>query len=462
MKFCERPFNFIHLDPNGGCRLCAWTDISIGNLVYQDLEDIWNSESAVKIREAIKKGNFEYCRKTSCPFLENDSLPEIEAEVVKNIEPEQLPTKYSVACDFTCNHSCPSCRNEIFRPDEEYKKNLNIILEKILPYLNRAETEKIITDGNGDCFASPYIMNMLEQLRPKNKACRITFETNGALLDEEHWSRIEHLAEYWIQVTITPNSFVKTTFEYLNGGIHSYEKVMSNLLFVKALREKGIINWTRISIVLQERNFWEFPEFARRCLDEFAADEVVAKPLYRWFMLSQDDYWFKDIMNPMHPYHKEYLQMLENPILKDSRIFYWGAHNLHESRRHPAYIYKEYVEIIDKLLSDENSGKKIEKQLMSEKKDSVYLYGDTELTTAFCCILKDTNIQIKGIIARDISNKQKYGFTVHPLCDYVPMDEDVFIVMNYPFIKEILRDLHFKGFKGNVISVKDLVLNIYN
>ena len=43
MKFCSKPFEFIHLDPNGGCRLCAWTDINIGNLVDEALEDVWLS-----------------------------------------------------------------------------------------------------------------------------------------------------------------------------------------------------------------------------------------------------------------------------------------------------------------------------------------------------------------------------------------------------------------------------------
>lgn len=457
MKFCSKPFKFIHLDPNGGCRLCAWTDINIGNLVSQSLEEIWTSESANKIRDAIKNGNYEYCRKTSCPFLENDSLPDVDEEEIAKAEPETLPTEYSVACDFTCNHSCPSCRCKVFQPDEEYKKRLNIILEKILPYLNRAETEKILTDGNGDCFASPYIMNMLERLKPQNKKCRITFETNGALLDEAHWDRIKHLSDFWIQVTITPNSFVKTTFEYLNGGVHSYEQVMHNLKFVKALRKKEIINWIRISLVLQERNFWEFPEFARRCLEEFAADEVVAKPLYKWFMLSEDDYWFKDVMNPQHPYHQEYLRMLENPILKDSRIFYWGAHNLHESRKHPAYVYKEYAEIMDTLFSDEDFGRKIENQLLSQKIKEVYLYGDTEITAAFIRILKDTKIQIKGLIARDIVHKEKCGIAIQSLCEYDPMNSDTVIIMNYAYAEKIIRDLHFQGFNGTVLLINDLL-----
>ena len=455
MKFCDKPFNSLHLDPNGGCRLCGWTDITIGDLCHQSLEEVWNSEEANKVREAIKHGNYEYCRKTSCHFLENDSLPDLDEKEIETIVLETLPTKFSVACDFVCNHKCPSCRNELFKPDEEYKKKLSIILEKILPYLNRKETEEIGTDGNGDCFASPYIM--LEQLRPQNKKCKISFETNGALLDKVHWDKIKHLSEYWIQVIITPNSFIKTTFEYLNGGVHSYNQVMNNLKFVKMLRKQENINWLSISIVLQERNFWELPEFVRRCLEEFAADEVVVKPIYKWFMLSEDDYWFKDVLNPQHPYHKEYLQMLDNPILDNPRVFFWGAHNLHESRKHPAYVYKEYAEMIDKLLWDSSVAKDIEEKLLAQNIKSVYLYGDTEVTPVFDYALKNTSIHIDGIIARYCFHEENRGLGIIPFEEYRPSSNDVIIIMNYVYVREITRDLHFKGFDGKIMLLTELM-----
>ena len=457
MKFCSKPFEFIHLDPNGGCRLCAWTDINIGNLVDEALEDVWNSENANKLREAIKHGNYEYCRKTSCPFLENDDLPDVDEELAAAYNASRLPTQYSVACDFTCNHKCPSCRTDFFVPDEEYKRKLNIIIDKILPFLNAKETESILTDGNGDCFSSPFLMSMLEKLKPENKDCRIVFETNGVLLDENHWERIKHLSDYYLGVTITPNSFEKTTFEYLNGGVHSYEKMMNSLVFVKNLREQDLINWVRISIVIQERNFHEFPAFAKRCLDEFGADEVVAKPLYRWFMLSQEDYWFKDVLNPLHPYHKEFLTMLDDPIMDDPRIFKWGARNLHEAKRHPAYIYKEYVEIIDKLLNDELMVESVLQRLKAEGASSVYLYGDCELSTVFAKVFKEAGSPVKGIIARDICNKSRGGISIQRLCDYKPNIKDAFIVMNYDFIREITRDLHFMGFSGKIYSARELV-----
>lgn len=460
MKFCNRPFNSIHLDPNGGCRLCAWTDACIGNLAEDDLSTVWNSENANKIRDAIRGGNYEFCRKTSCPMLENDSLPEIEEQEAMNYQAEALPTNYSVACDFICNHSCPSCRNEVFIPSEEYIERLKTILQKIIPYLNREETVKILTDGNGDCFASPYIMQMLENIHPQNEKCTITLETNGALFDEQHWERIKHLANYNLRVTVTPNSFIKTTYEYLNGGHATYNQMMDNLAFIRKLRKRGDINWVRISIVLQERNFWEFPEFAERCLNEFNADEVVAKPLYRWFMLSQEDYWFKDVLNPAHPYHKEYLKMLEAPVLKNPKIYYWGAHNLHKERMHPMSIYKEHMNIAGRLLENKDLVKMLQDRLHSLNIQSLYIYGDMELGVVLYQILMDTDIVVKGFLARDIQTELRCGQKVKYLRDYKPDNNDTMLVLNYDFIEQIKKDFHFMGFYGKIISVKDLVCEV--
>lgn len=123
MKFCSKPFEQVHLDPGGGVRVCSWTDESIGNVLHEDLEVIWHGEKANKIRKSILDGSYLYCRAVSCPYLENDSLPDLDGkELEKAVKIGYAPSKYSVACDFTCNHSCPSCRDGIFCGTDDYRK----------------------------------------------------------------------------------------------------------------------------------------------------------------------------------------------------------------------------------------------------------------------------------------------------------------------------------------------------
>lgn len=454
-KFCSRPFDFLHLDPNGGVRICSWSDEKIGDLLKEDLEDIWNGEQADKIRESIIDGSYKYCRATSCPYLENDSLPYITEEEMKHkAVKKERPVNFNVACDFTCNHSCPSCRDSVFVGDAAYKENLQTVIDKIIPYLNSADT--FSTCGNGDVFSSPQMFSMLERLQPEKEDLTISIETNGALFDEQHWKKIEHLAKYKIRVAVTPNSFEPKTFKYLNGGHNTYDKVIQNLYFMRDLRRKGLISFLEISMVMQDRNFWELPEFVERCLNDFEADMVTVKPLYHWFGLSEDMYWYKDVLNPKHPYHKEYLEMIEAPILNDERVFFWGAKNLHKEQEHPAYRYKEYLTIVTKLLEMEDSEEKIKNYFEKLNASSIYIYGDTELSIILCRIL-DKAVPVRSFIARDTDKESICGKPVLRLCEYESEKEDVVLVLNYHFFKNIKRDLDFRGFKGRAVGLDQFI-----
>lgn len=455
MKFCSKPFEQIHLDPGGGVRVCGWTDESIGNILEEDLETIWHGEKAETIRESILDGSYSYCRAISCPYLENDSLPDIEGEELQEAaKVGSVPSEYSVACDFTCNHSCPSCRDQIFCGDEDYRANLKKEIEILLPYLNKASY--IVTCGNGDVFSSPLMMEMLEKLQPENEELRIQFETNGALFTKERWERIKHLGKFDLTVTVTPNSFEEHTFKYLNGGHDSLEHVIQNLYFMKELKQQGIINAIEISMVMQDRNFWELPAFAQRCIEDFDADKVVVKPLYKWFNLSEDNYWHKDVLNPMHPYHQEYLEMIRDPYLQDNdRIFFWGAGNLHPSQPHPAYRFKEYLELVSELVSTENIEERIKDYFESRKINKIYIYGDMELSSIMYWLFSKA-VEVEAFIARDACRSEICGRPVMRMCDYKPGHADVMLVLAYPFFKNIMRDLEFMGFEGTAISLLDL------
>ena len=332
MKYCDQPFNFLYIRPSGTVRLCGWMTKPIGNLLEDDLGTIWNGEAARDARESIRDGSYRYCLKGSCPRCENDLLRQLpddldEAALEKYFTPEKQPLQISCSFDYTCNHSCPSCRHGIFVPDEQYRQNMEKIYQHIKPYLPHVEW--LDTDGQGDVFASPIMMKMLEELHPVNPKFVLNLETNGVLFDEAHWARIEHLAKFPIDVTVTPNSFERATYKYLSGGHDNLDKLLHNLDFISSLRQEGKLNQFSVSIVVQDRNFRELPAFCERCLNEFKADKVIIKPVYRWFRMTEEEYLSKDILNPAHPYFEEYMDVWKDPRLDDPRIFWWGAKNIH-------------------------------------------------------------------------------------------------------------------------------------
>ncbi len=352
MKYCERPFQHVYIMPNGDVRCCSWTTKILGNLLENTLEEIWNSEAAEKVRESIRDGSFRFCKRVGCPRCENNSLAEIDEdseEGKQKLTPLSQPVEFNCAVDYICNHSCPSCRKSVFVPDEEYIRNMKQIIDRILPFL--PEARFVSTDGQGDCFASPYIMDMLERFVPANPDLRITLETNGILFDEEHWNRIRHLSDHHIRCVITANSFQMATYKYLASGHDDLEKLLKNLRFIRGLRESGAINELSVSMIIQDRNFRELPDFAQRCIEEFHVDEVRLNPIYKWFQMTEDEYLEKDIFNPNHPYHEEYLDVLKDERLKSKKIFWWGGGNIHDKKMLPGPKYQSLYQLTMKWLA---------------------------------------------------------------------------------------------------------------
>lgn len=456
MKFCPRPFKQAYIFPNGDVRACGWTYQCIGNLVENSMEDIWSSEQAEKVRDAVRDGSFSLCNKVACPYLANDTLPDMEAEVFERAtKATALPVEFNAAYDYICNHSCPSCRHEIFKPDDQYKKNMEIITEKLIPIMDKANS--ISADGNGDCFASPYIMDMLKRIQPEKEKCQIQLETNGVLCDEEHWEKLEHLFNRDITITVTPNSFDRRTYKYLSGGHDNLDKLIENLHFLSRLRKEGKIKKFDISIVVQDTNYRELPDFVKRCIDEFECDTVVIKPIFYWFALTHEEYWFKDILNPKHPYFNEYMEVLKDPILKHPKVFFWGGDQVHEAKDHPATSFKVYFDAFAEILKREDPSKALELALVSKEAKEVALYGVNDMSEMLFNLLKKSNIKVKAFVDRYAKVDTFCGLNVQKMQDFQPDMFDTIIVSNFIFMENIERDLRFRKFDGNLIAYCDLL-----
>jgi radical SAM protein with 4Fe4S-binding SPASM domain len=68
---CLRPFNMLHIRPNGDVNLCAndmYGDVVMGNVINQSLEDIWNSEKFKLYRNELNtngRANLKLCQNCS-------------------------------------------------------------------------------------------------------------------------------------------------------------------------------------------------------------------------------------------------------------------------------------------------------------------------------------------------------------------------------------------------------------
>lgn len=458
MNFCKKPFEQLYIGEKY-VKTCPWTNLILGNPLEEPIEELWMNEKAEEVRESIRDGSFRFCRKEECPWCASGMLEEIDDEVGKNYVAEPVPININVSYDRFCNHSCPSCRTGIFHPNEEYKERMKKMKEIVLPLANK--TQYLSTCGMGDCFSSPFIMEFLQELRPEHPDFHMSFETNGVMLDEKHWEAISNLHQFPINFTITPNSFDKYTYRYLSGGHDNVDRSKANLKFVSELRKAGKITSFKINMVVQESNYWEIPSFIEYCLKEYDPDIIQIKPLNRWFCLDSSGYWFKNILNPLHPYHENYLAVMRHPILQHPKVWDWTIENHDRSpKMHPAVYYATYVDLFWELLQKDNVTEYLSECMKKYNVNKLAIYGAWKYGEMSYDLLK----KVDGIEITYFVDKYKGGRDLK--CKCLPVrglwgedfsDVDTILITVMSLYEEIVKDLRDGGYQGNIISINDLM-----
>jgi len=460
MKFCSRPFQFAYLADKGEVWPCGWMHFVIGNLYEQNLDEIWHSEAAQAARESILNGSFAFCRKTSCPYCERDELPDLtEEEIAQAAVPTPTPININMANDHICNIACTNCRTSLYCPAEGEREKIDGVLERLLPFAN--QTKALSMNGGGEFLANPSFLKFLGKLRPEHPDFSLGFETNGVLFDEAHWEKFSHLGDYHLEAIVTINSIRRETYRYLSGGFDHLERVLDNLRFLSRLRRENKLNKLSVTIVVQECNFWEVPEYIRRFAhsDEFEVDAIVMKPLYKWWHMAEETYWFKNILNPLHPYHEAYLKVLADDCWNDPKVYDWGCHNIRHPAPHPLSQEKVYNRLLLELYQNDQGLSPAEflRACMARTGGKrVGYYGKNDFSKAMAKMLLDAGIdlafQLTWVKEEDDGIVPKVAKQ-----DFRPDMADVMLIIDFHKGHYWFKDLPALGFRGPVLSVEEFI-----
>ncbi len=469
MLYCRRMFDHIYMDHhNGQVMMCPWMDARgiIGNILEEDFMSIWHGKKASKIREDFRNGCFDLCRRVACPIIQNGQLEDLEySENDPKWRETETPREIALAFDFVCNLACPTCRNDFFHADQEYSKRVDEIIDRILPYVNKAD--RIMGSGHGDTFASPYLMRLLEKMNPENPKMHIVLETNGVYFDEDHWKRIEHLSKYDLNITVTTNSYYEPVYlEISKGG--DLEKLKKNELFIKELREAGKLNHTINSMVVQDKNYREIPDFIHQSLDVYGFDEVNLRPVYNWGNLSEEEYWFKDVLNPLHPYHQAYMDIISLPIVKDNpRVYNFGGETEHEPKPMPGTGGEEnkknkaYFELFKKWLNTDDIGDAVDRYLKEHDCKTYAVYGAADVGKALVKACNSSLCDLIGFIDQFMTCECVNGVQVLRINDSKIKKADAILVTPIHAFEQVSKELKQAGYSGMIVPV-DQVLDKCN
>jgi sulfatase maturation enzyme AslB (radical SAM superfamily) len=372
-----------------------------GNLVEQSFLEIWNSDNAKHARESVTDGLFKYCRLDICPYLQRNELHELTNDFC--MSPTETPTEIRLSFDKTCNLTCPSCRREVLVYTDKQKENMGVMYEKIKPYLKYAKF--INFGGLGEPFASEFYMKALKEFRPENPDVRIIFETNGTLFNEANWEKISHLADTKLHVKVSLDSVFEHTYNYLRRG-GDFKKVKQNLSFISSLRKEGKVKEFTVVMVMQDANFREIPEFISYCVDELGVDKVSLMPVWDRGSFTEAEMFIKNVRNTAHPYHEEFLRILEHPLVKLPQVSMWAGDRMIE-RQH-IIVAGVRMDLVRKLCELGIQGKSLSKYLKDRDIKKVCIYGADIVGQTIADGLSDDGITIKFMIDRNVRSYKEY------------------------------------------------------
>ena len=334
--FCSRPFRWFEVtqvNEIGEVFMCcpSWLDTPIGNLKYQLVEDVWNGKKAQELRRSILDGSFKYCNHSRCPFLHTLSEPvqkfkDVRDEELKLVIEKKLvilpygPREINCSYDMSCNLSCPSCRTKIIVEREKKKQ----ILEVQRRIQNEALRDAyfLYIAGSGDPFGSPFFRKWLQTIKREDmpNLKKMHLHTNAQLLTSKMWSTIPKDIQALVKsMEISIDAASSHTYSVNRRG-GSFERLLANLEFISTLRKTGPLEWVGISMVVQENNFAEMPDFVRLG-KRFNFDTIYFSRLVNWGTFTEEEFTRRAVHLSTHPRHREFLDVLKNKIFDEPLVY---------------------------------------------------------------------------------------------------------------------------------------------
>ena len=316
-KFCLQPYNTIEIGPDGSVRLCgcqAWMPTSVGNIFQQSLVSILSSPLAVEIRKSITHGTYDYCNENTCGVIVNNQLAErpglapVDIESIDHPERFKWPKEIFLSGDRTCNLSCPSCRTSVLKLSPEQVAE-NQQLGKILTdNMFTTPTDEYITlhlSTSGEVFASPMLLNFLQNIKIENfPNLKVWIQTNG-LLCKKFWHKMGDVGSIIQNVTVTVDAAEPDTYHHLRRG-GDWNDIQDNLAWLKQKKaETSMTLHTRM--VVQQQNYKQMKSFYDMSVN-YDADQIDYCRITDWGTYAPGEFVTHDVFAPAHPEYQSALQ----------------------------------------------------------------------------------------------------------------------------------------------------------
>lgn len=267
--FCYLPFNSMTFSMSGRVYVCSYNkNILLGKYPEQKVEQIWNGEEAVKLREHMRHNDLSYgcghCKfyfdKGKFSNLRPPSFDRYSDHTVAD-----TPRVLEFELSNECNLECQMCNGNVSSSIRKRRDGLpplhnpydDAFLEQLRPYLAQVKEAKFY---GGEPFLIPMYFRIWDIIAETNPSCELFVITNGT-----HWNpRIEKLVRHLnMDLAVSIDSLIPERLEKIRKNAR-FDVLMENIQrFNAILRPKG--KHLSLSFTVQQENWQELPDFIRFC-----------------------------------------------------------------------------------------------------------------------------------------------------------------------------------------------------
>ncbi|MGZ3691555.1 MAG: radical SAM protein [Pseudobdellovibrio sp.] len=329
---CDIPLFEFHIYMGGWVSNCcfSWMPTYLGNINEHSLLQLMENRVSKEIRASMQDGSYKFCDCKTCPFL-NEYVHSDKMSVQSRLRYHETPAirdpKHLLLFldyDQSCNLYCESCRNERIHyttetaPESLRRTHLNVVRQ--IDELIRAGYKLTIQmTGSGDVFTSSFYWSFLKEI-PENYPANLQIITNGQLLNEErlNYPYLKSL-DY---LSISVDAATEKTYETVRRG-GKFSVVKKNIETIdRYIQENRFGKTDKVCFVfvVQKDNFREMPQFVEWIYSLKSNHLIWFNLIADWGHLTSDKFNEKAVWKKEHPDHREFLEVLKNPVLKKDRV----------------------------------------------------------------------------------------------------------------------------------------------
>jgi sulfatase maturation enzyme AslB (radical SAM superfamily) len=265
----------------------------IGNLSEHSLEQIFQGEKAMFLRDTLSRRRFPL---ENCPVCEELQLaPAAKRSFFLNNF--RVPRKgLMVENTVLCNLRCSMChREDLLKIRGDKIMSLQSAM-RVADLLKECQVENLYYFNLGEPFLPVDVHQQLEIIRSKNPNIRIITSTNGVMLDNQSKLEAALLMDYIYVSLDGPDQGVVSRYQVGSN----FDKVYDNMTRLVALREarnlsRPIIEWKYVLFRWNDR-----PNQVRTAIDKAQAAGVDLFGLYPGGALLRN----RSFRYPRHPFYR--------------------------------------------------------------------------------------------------------------------------------------------------------------